>query len=79
MIVIEMKLYFIIYLTGIYNVFANDENNQTEIEAYENILKRKFGCEPVGDWTLIKDGNKGGFIQNVCLPNPYPIDQAPNS
>ena len=75
----KMKLYFMIYLTGIYNAFGNDENKQTDIDAYENNLKRKYGCEPVDEWTLIKDGNKGGFIQNVCLPKPYPIDQPPNA
>ena len=28
----KIKLYFMIYLTGFHNVFANDENEQTDLE-----------------------------------------------
>ena len=76
----KQKLTVILYAISTHTVIANYNNNTCFAEkkqAYENKLKLKFGCDPPEEWTLIQDGNKGGFIQNVCLPTSYQINQPP--
>ena len=61
-----------IYLLIIMNIIlANGEYNNS----LENLLKTKFDCIPLENWSLIRSKNQ--VIKNLCISKDYQVDDEP--
>ena len=50
----------------------------TKTDILEDKLKREFSCTPTEDFKLIEQSSKSGFVENVCLPTSYQVQNPPD-